>query len=407
MGTKLSTTTAFHSLANNVEARNKYLEQKIRGLTLLQDGWLQQLPQALFSINSMPNTRTRLSPIQVYTGRTPMRPSDTTLVARRLRTTNKDVQSTLDTQLATQLECEEVTKMARDAERRLYNKHRTDPAWFDAIGPGSKVLVESKHVSMPFKSYTKPKWDAKFYGPFTVKAIVDRTTVELDLPPTSRVHRRFDISRLKPFFERKLRWTPPITSPHKADWVYDWHPPFKLPDWLRYPEDTIPEPDTDTEYKVRSILAHREDRDGIRYLVNWANYSIEESTWEKAENCENAKDLIQQYHDRVLRMTTYHAMGDMADLDYMALAAITSPRWDDYTYQIQKHHDYTQDFIYNSAIAELGEVGDNISITPRPHFDAATTALSTTRSTSSIRPQPAQPQPHGTGADYDDHRQHI
>eukprot|EP01049_Picozoa_sp_SAG25_P002508 SAG25_NODE_132_length_14412_cov_770.931321_3_plen_76_part_01 len=76
---------------------------------------------------------------------------------------------------------------------------------------------------MPFKSYTKPKWDAKFYGPFTVKAIVDRTTVELDLPPTSRVHRRFDISRLKPFFERKLRWTPPITSPHKADWVYDWH----------------------------------------------------------------------------------------------------------------------------------------------------------------------------------------
>eukprot|EP01043_Picozoa_sp_COSAG02_P093311 COSAG02_NODE_29839_length_562_cov_0.580994_2_plen_101_part_01 len=69
-----------------------------------------------------------------------------------------------------------------------------------------------------------------------------------------------------------------------------------------------------------------EDRDSIRYLVNWANYSIEESTWEKAENCENAKDLIQQYHDRVLRMTTYHAMGDMADLDYMALAAITSPR---------------------------------------------------------------------------------
>eukprot|EP01047_Picozoa_sp_COSAG01_P013074 COSAG01_NODE_604_length_14894_cov_24.503211_17_plen_260_part_00 len=37
-------------------------------------------------------------------------------------------------------------------------------------------------------------------------------------------------------------------------------------------------------------------------------------------------------------------------------------------------------------------VGDNISITPRPHSDAATTALSTTRSTS-IRPQPAQPQP--------------
>ena len=130
------------------------------------------------------------------------------------------------------------------------------------------------------------------------------------------------------------------------------------------------------------------------------------STWEKAEDCENASDLIQQYHDRVLRMTTYHAMGDMADLDYMALAAITTPRLDDYTYQIQKHHDYTQDFIYNSAIAELGEVGDNISITPRPYSNTATTASSTTR-TSIVQHQLTQPQLHGTGCDHNNHKLHI
>jgi hypothetical protein len=39
---------------------------------------------------------------------------------------------------------------------------------------------------MPIKAYSKPKWTAKYYGPFTVKAIVDRTVVELELPPGSR-----------------------------------------------------------------------------------------------------------------------------------------------------------------------------------------------------------------------------
>jgi hypothetical protein len=64
-------------------------------------------------------------------------------------------------------------------ERKIYNQHRTKPDWFDNIGPGCKVLVESKHMSLPAKAYTKPKWTSKYYGPFTVKAIVDRTVVEL------------------------------------------------------------------------------------------------------------------------------------------------------------------------------------------------------------------------------------
>jgi hypothetical protein len=44
----------------------------------------------------------------------------------------------------------------------------------------------------------------------------------------------------------------------------------------------------DTEHEVKSIISHREDRDGIRYLVHWKGYSPEDSTWAKAENCKNA-----------------------------------------------------------------------------------------------------------------------
>ena len=49
---------------------------------------------------------------------------------------------------------------------------------------------------------------------------------------------------------------------------------------------------------------------------------------------------VQDYHDRVTRMTTYHAHGDTGQVDYSQLAAIVSARFDDYAYQILKNNDY-------------------------------------------------------------------
>jgi hypothetical protein len=296
---------------------------------------LRRLPQALFSINSMPTRRTGLSPLQIYTGRTPMRPLDTTLLAKRMRSTNTTVQEYLDSILSIQYESEEITARARDMERKIYNQHRTKPDWFDNIGPGCKVLVESKHMSMPAKAYTKPKWTSKYYGPFTVKAIVDRTVVELELPPTSKIHPRFDISRIKPFYEPTMQWSSPDGDPEKV-----WTPDSTSPSWKQQTETILPASPDDIEHEVKSIISHREDRDGIRYLVHWKGYSPEDSTWERAENCKNATAAVQDYHDRVTRMTTYHAHGDTGQVDYSQLAAIVSARFDDYAYQILKNNDY-------------------------------------------------------------------
>ena len=47
------------------------------------------------------------------------------------------------------------------------------------------------------------------------------------------------------------------------------------------------------DYEVKTILAHREDRDGIRYLVQWSNYQIEDSTWVHADECGDAQEKIQ------------------------------------------------------------------------------------------------------------------
>ena len=114
------------------------------------------------------------------------------------------------------------------------------------------------------------------------------------------------------------------------------------PDWLHQPEEQLPEIHESDDYEVKTILAHREDRDGIRYLVMWSNYQIEESTWVHADKCVNAADKIQEYHDRVLRMTSYQAQGETSTVDYMQLAAIILPRTDDYMYQMLKSDDYAQ-----------------------------------------------------------------
>ena len=124
------------------------------------------------------------------------------------------------------------------------------------------------------------------------------------------------------------------------------------------------------DYEVKTILAHREDRDGIRYLVQWSNYQIEDSTWVHADKCGDAQEKIQDYHDRVLRMTTYNAHGDTSALDYMQLASIIQPRTDDYLYQTQKADDYAQHCGSTAPQSVLSSVGGSWArSTPHPQSD--------------------------------------
>jgi hypothetical protein len=156
------------------------------------------------------------------------------------------------------------------------------------------------------------------------------------------VHPRFDISRLKPFYERSMWWIPPGGDTTQA-WSPEmdrWHPPYTLPHWLHQPEEQLPPVPDEHEYEVKTILSHRTNRDGVRYLVSWHGYQPEESSWVHADDCKNAPQKIQEYHDRLLRMQTYHALGDSPEMDYMQLAALRHPRTDDYLYQFGKSTDF-------------------------------------------------------------------
>jgi hypothetical protein len=179
--------------------------------------------------------------------------------------------------------------------------------------------------------------------------------------------------RIPPGGDTTQAWSPNL---HK------WHLPYVEPDWLHQPEEQLPEVLTSDDYEVKTILAHREDRDSICYLVMWSNYQIEESTWVHADKCVNAADKIQEYHDRVLRMTSYQAQERTSTVDYMQLAAIILPRTDDYLYQILKSDDYAQCCGATAPQHVLSSVGGSWSqSTPCPHQSTSESKVMDDRTT--------------------------
>lgn len=52
------------------------------------------------------------------------------------------------------------------------------------------------------------------------------------------------------------------------------------------------------EYEVESILDSKVRKKKRFYLVRWRGYPEEYTSWQPAENCENAVDAIRAYEER-------------------------------------------------------------------------------------------------------------
>jgi hypothetical protein len=52
------------------------------------------------------------------------------------------------------------------------------------------------------------------------------------------------------------------------------------------------------EFEVENILDSKVTNRQLRYLVKWMGYDHSENTWEKPENVENAKELVDQFHTK-------------------------------------------------------------------------------------------------------------
>ena len=92
------------------------------------------------------------------------------------------------------------------------------------------------------------------------------------LPP--RLHRRFHVEKLKPFNDDPTR--------------------FPTRRQINRPIAEII--DKEKEYEVEKILGERITKEkGLEYKVLWCGYPIEDSTWERATNLQNAPEIRKEW----------------------------------------------------------------------------------------------------------------
>src|ERR1700730_287398 len=115
------------------------------------------------------------------------------------------------------------------------------------------------------------KLDNKCAGPFTIKEKVGPAGYQLKLPRAWRIHRVFNELLLTPYLP------PSFLSQHQP-------PP---------PPATIE--DDHLEYEVEVILDVKKVGRGVKYLVKWLGYPVEENTWEHQQNLTNVVLLLQDF----------------------------------------------------------------------------------------------------------------
>ena len=114
------------------------------------------------------------------------------------------------------------------------------------------------------------KLDYKRIGPYTVSKVINHNAYKLDLPPTMRVHNVFHVSLLD-------RYRDSIPGQPLAELT-----PIVIGD--------------NEEWEVDRILNSRYRHRRLQYLVQWAGYSHLRTSWEPADNLENASELVEEFH---------------------------------------------------------------------------------------------------------------
>ena len=129
---------------------------------------------------------------------------------------------------------------------------------------GDWVLLSTRNLHLA----TVRKLRQRFVGPFQVLQRVGQTAYKLDLKGRFvGVHDVFHVSQLRPHIPGGSSATPP---------------------------DPV-EIDGEAQYEVESLLRHRAQRGGTRYLVRWTGYGPEHDEWIHEDNLGHAKALLDQY----------------------------------------------------------------------------------------------------------------
>ena len=277
LGTTLTMSTAYHPQTDGqTERANRTLEEMLRSrINFKQTDWDDHLAAAELAINNAQQASTGFSPFRLNYGQEVQLPLDQAIAG--LRPSNNPEAAERISRLKADLALAQANiGRAQQRQSRYADQHRRAVTF----KVGDSVLLSTAHLKMIGDDKRTPKFACKYFGPFTVKRVVNANAYELDLPATLRIHPVLNIDRLKAYRDGAALF------------------PSRPPPHSRPPPESVLESGAE-QYEVESILASRGSGARAQYLVQWRGYPLWEATWEKAANLKGAQSLVADY-ERVL-----------------------------------------------------------------------------------------------------------
>ena len=112
-----------------------------------------------------------------------------------------------------------------------------------------------------------------YVGPYTIEKMVSTNVIKLWLPTLIRIHLVVNISWIVQYKEQVGEQKKEEEKPIEVEGVEEW--------------------------EVEKILNKRKIRGVEKYLVWWKGFMIESDTWEKEEDLENARELVDKFKGKL------------------------------------------------------------------------------------------------------------